>query len=137
MTGSTNPKDMLASLLGTHMQIEALGLCAAMDNISKFAEFYLDGDEAPAVNVTFQAVVEFVVLCTAQAMRAHLGLSAGVLGINVSEDSEFFKRTLEEAAGQRGYLLAVIFNQAGLKDKEVDYYMNQRGPLSKFMQKED
>ncbi len=136
MTGSTNPKDMLASMLGTHMQMEALALCAAMQTIDKFADFYLDGSTPPPLNVLFQAVIEFALLTSRKASEAHLQLCAGVVGINIDQDTEFFEETVEQAAGERGYLLAVIFNKGGVKDKEVEYYMNQRGPLSKFIHEE-
>lgn len=137
MNGSTNPRDVLASMLTTHMQIEALGLCAAMSEIEKFSDFYLSADDPPPLNVLFRAVVEFAVLCTRKASEAHLQLAGGVLGINVDADSQFFQKTVEEAGGKAGYLLAVIFNTGGVKDKEVDYYMNQKGPLSRFISEEE
>lgn len=137
MNGSTNPKDVLASMLGIHMQLEALALCAAKENIENFAAFYLDEDDPPAVNVLFEAAIEFVLMSLSAATEVHLDLAAGVFGINVDRDSEFFQRSLEEAAGARGHLLAVIFDKSNVNPEEIDYYMNQKGPLSRFMKKEE
>lgn len=137
MSGSPSASDMLASMLSAHMQIEAFGLCAAKQNIQHFAAYYLDEDDPPSITALYEAVIEFAILTVRGAVSSHFDMSAGVLGINVDDDSPFYKRAIEETKNSRARLLNIIFNTHKIEDSEVEKYMNGKGPLSRFMAKED